>query len=189
MSRQKKCQGCGEPLESTTGIRPCSKLCMSCCANKPKQRKALPRSGKPIAKRKPLPRNTKPLKRSTKRLKRTRLKTTNSFDTARFRRYIDFKVSFDIARGVPIACVETGKLIPHHDTSLISGMCVSHVLDGASNKKYYWLPDASVWMTPDAHRQWHEGDRKSMRCYDLMMKRREWLLALPQDYINEREVK
>ena len=155
---------------------------MSCCAKKQRG------SSKSQLKRTPLKSSRKPIRSSRKPLKRSKIKKGDGFDHARWRRYIEHKVHFDKVRGVPIACVETGTLIPHDDPSQIQGMCVSHVLAGSSNTKYYWLPDASVWMTPEVHHQWGHGDRKSLRCYSMMIERQEWFKSLPDEYIKQREV-
>lgn len=184
MSATKICKGidCEKELHPVKGIRPCRDLCINCCA---KERQ---NSNKSQLKRTPLNTGQKPIRSSKRPLKRSNTKKGSGFDRARWRRYIERKVHLDTLRGIPIACVETGVLIPHDNPALINGMCVSHVLAGSSNKKYYWLPDASVWMTPAVHEKWENGDRKSMRCYVELTKRQEWLKNLPDEYIKEREV-
>jgi hypothetical protein len=172
---------CGEEYQSN-GIDPCSGLCPSCCYNK-----------RNATKKKYEIKRT-PIKRAPLRKQKTYFKKSNNNkakQARKFRKYVEAKAAHDCEKWGELRCCITGAFICKQgdDYSKIQGMCCSHILEGSQGKKYYWILDASVWMTPEIHNKWQFGDkevREEMEniCPEIC-RRREWLLSLTDEQIQK----
>ena len=182
---EKTCKTCGDPYESS-GIDPCSGLCRSCCYEKRNKSKKLTQLKRT------------PLKRPTAKKQKTYFKKAKKNRTtaaSRFRRYVEAKAKHDCEKWGSITCCITGAFICEQgdDYSQIKGMCCSHIIPGSKGRKFYWILDASVWMTPEVHMKYETATQEQMNefisiCPEIE-RRREWLLSLSEEEIKTLSIK
>lgn len=116
---------------------------------------------------------------TTKKIKYTR-KLKKAIDWTKRKRFLQFgKYQWDLRKNIKgeVYCEETGKFLgDDFNEQLGHGMCISHILPGSSHPELYFHPLNCNVLTHDAHRQWEEGDRKSMKIYNKNQKLIEQML-------------